>query len=344
MDHYHCPSRLLPRSPNHTKSTKVLPPFGVGWVRTKEHMRIGHVHFVGGRGGGGHRHFGPFCPNPHQGRKSGWAGEGGGNLLSRGVYRGTWVNTFDKIFWQEKKKVLPKFGPNFAQIFPGFARILPNLLHRKSWEAPCPYPCLIHLYALEPPPPPRTSLIDAYLLHLPEDVILSDGCWRLLDDLLMTSLDGAVSAEQGDGVSILVSKELDLQMTSTAYREREEQTNVLLLLIWQSPGLPGWRKVNLITVTRRPLHPSIAAGFYCLTTSPGFLPALCEKWSGFFYVHRVWLSYTRDRRLKVSSERLGNEDKAPCPRALLPGRGSNRGPPVWKSEVLTARPRQLLLV
>ena len=119
---------------------------------------------------------------------------------------------------------------------------------------------------------------------------------------------------------------------------------LLLLLIWQSPGLPGWRKVNLITVTRRPLHPSIAAGFYCLTTSPGFLPALCEKWSGLFYVHRVWLSYTRDRRLKISSERLGNEDKAPRPRALLPGRGSNRGPPVWKSEVLTARPRQLLQI
>ena len=52
---------------------------------------------------------------------------------------------------------------------------------------------------------------------------------------------------------------------------------LLLLLIWQSPGLPGWRKDNLITVTRRPLHPSIAAGFYYLTTSPGFLPALCEK-------------------------------------------------------------------
>ena len=34
--------------------------------------------------------------------------------------------------------------------------------------------------------------------------------------------------------------------------------------------------------------------------------------------------------------------KAPCPRALLPGRGSNRGPPVWKSEVLSVRPRQLL--
>ena len=52
---------------------------------------------------------------------------------------------------------------------------------------------------------------------------------------------------------------------------------LLLLLIWQSPGVPGWRKVNLITVARRLLHPSIAAGFYCLTTSPGFLPTLCEK-------------------------------------------------------------------
>ena len=108
----------------------------------------------------------------------------------------------------------------------------------------------------------------------------------------------------------------------------------MVILDWTSP---------LITVTHRPHHPSIAAGLYCLTTSPGLLPALCEKWSGFFYVHRVLLSYTRDRRLKVSSERLGNEDKAPCPRTLLPGWGSNRGPPGWTSEVLTARPRQLLI-
>ena len=43
----------------------------------------------------------------------------------------------------------------------------------------------------------------------------------------------------------------------------------------------------------------------------------------FVYVHRVWLSYTRDRRLKVSSERLGNEDKASCQRALLPRRHKN---------------------
>ena len=68
----------------------------------------------------------------------------------------------------------------------------------------------------------------------------------------------------------------------------------LLLMIWQSPGLPGWRKVNFINVTLRPHHTNIAAGLYCLATSPGFLPTLCEKWSGFFYVHRVFLSYTRD--------------------------------------------------
>ena len=64
----------------------------------------------------------------------------------------------------------------------------------------------------------------------------------------------------------------------------------------------------------------------CLTGWPlhrDFSLLFCEKWSGFFYVHRVWLSYTRDRRLKVSSERLGNEDKAPCQRALLPRRDLN---------------------
>ena len=100
---------------------------------------------------------------------------------------------------------------------------------------------------------------------------------------------------------------------------------LLLLMIWQSPGLPRWRKVNFITVTRRPHHPNIAAGLYCLATSPGFFPTLCEKWSGFFDVHRVFLSYTRDRRLKVSSERLGNEDKVHCPRALYCRAGARTG-------------------
>ena len=82
----------------------------------------------------------------------------------------------------------------------------------------------------------------------------------------------------------------------------------------------------------------------CLTTSPGFLPTLCENWSGFFYVHWVWLSYTRDWRLKISSERLSNEDKAPCQRGLHNCRGriwTHAEPPVWKFAVYTLalRPR-----
>ena len=32
-------------------------------------------------------------------------------------------------------------------------------------------------------------------------------------------------------------------------------------MIWQSPGLPGWRKVNFITVTRRPHHPEYSCRF-----------------------------------------------------------------------------------
>ena len=142
-------------------------------------------------------------------------------------------------------------------------------------------------------------------------------------------------------LGVLACKESSV---TASFSQGYKSSRLLLLMIWQSPGLPEWRKVNFITVTHRPHHPNIAAGMYCLATSPGFLPTLCKKWNGFFYVHRVFLSYTRDRRLKVSSERLGNEDKAPCPRALLPGRGSNRGPPVWKSEALTARPRQPLIV
>ena len=129
---------------------------------------------------------------------------------------------------------------------------------------------------------------------------------------------------------------------SILFIQRKHFLLLLLLMIWQSPGLPGWRKVNFITVTRRPHHPNIAAVCTVWPLHQDFSYSLREvKWV--LYVHRVFLSYTRDRRLKVSSERLGNEDKAPCPRALLAGRGSNRGPPVWKSEALIARPRQLLI-
>ena len=117
---------------------------------------------------------------------------------------------------------------------------------------------------------------------------------------------------------------------------------VLLLVIRQSPYLPRWWKVNL-TVTRRPHHPSIAAGLYCLATSPGFLIcSLRDSEVGSFTCVGYYSPINGTDGLKVLSERLGNEDKAPCPRALLPGRGSNRRTPVWKTEVLTTWQRQLV--
>ena len=82
----------------------------------------------------------------------------------------------------------------------------------------------------------------------------------------------------------------------------------------------GGEKLTLLTVTRRPAPPKYSCRCCnCLAHFvPGFLPySLREDEVGIFYVHRVFLSYTRDQRLrKFSSERLGNENKAPCPRAL----------------------------
>ena len=80
---------------------------------------------------------------------------------------------------------------------------------------------------------------------------------------------------------------------------------------------------SLLGWTTRGRHHSPVS--VCLTVWPlhqDFSLLFCEKWSGFFYVHSVWLSYTRDRRRRVSSERLGNEDKTPCQRALPSRRNS----------------------
>ena len=117
-------------------------------------------------------------------------------------------------------------------------------------------------------------------------------------------------------------------------------------MIWQSPGLPGWRKVNFITVTRRPHHPNITTGLFCLHGHfTGISPILFARSGvGSFTCIESYISpiHGTDGLKSPPKDYIGNEDKAPCPRALLPGRGSNRGPPVWKSEALTARPRQLL--
>lgn len=53
----------------------------------------------------------------------------------------------------------------------------------------------------------------SHLLHVLEGGGRCYGGWGLLNDLLMSPLDGAVSAKQGDGVAVLVGEDLDLQVT-----------------------------------------------------------------------------------------------------------------------------------
>ncbi|GFZ47133.1 hypothetical protein JCM24511_04876 [Saitozyma sp. JCM 24511] len=55
---------------------------------------------------------------------------------------------------------------------------------------------------------------DSGLFHLLKLVARGDGDGGLLDDLLVTTLDRAVTAEEGDGVAVLVGDELDLEMAS----------------------------------------------------------------------------------------------------------------------------------
>ena len=55
-------------------------------------------------------------------------------------------------------------------------------------------------------------------------------------------------------------------------------------MVWQSPGLPGWRKINFITVTRKPHHPDIAASLYCHPM------VAWDKSSLFFLAHNTFIS------------------------------------------------------
>ena len=57
---------------------------------------------------------------------------------------------------------------------------------------------------------------------------------------------------------------------------------------------------SLLGWTTRGRHHSPVS--VCLTVWPlhrDFSLLFCEKWSGFFYLHRVWLSYSRDRQLSA---------------------------------------------
>ena len=59
-----------------------------------------------------------------------------------------------------------------------------------------------------------------HTLHLLEDFRVSDGGWRLLDDLLVPTLHGAVATKERDSVAILVCQDLNLQVTGTARQEK----------------------------------------------------------------------------------------------------------------------------
>ena len=54
------------------------------------------------------------------------------------------------------------------------------------------------------------------ILHSLERVGLRDGDGSLFDNLLVTSLNGTITTEQGDVVSVLISKKLDLKMAGVA--------------------------------------------------------------------------------------------------------------------------------
>lgn len=55
-------------------------------------------------------------------------------------------------------------------------------------------------------------LLQSHLLHFLKHEVGGDGGRSLLDDLLVPALHGAVTAEQGDGIAILVSQDLHLQV------------------------------------------------------------------------------------------------------------------------------------
>ena len=58
--------------------------------------------------------------------------------------------------------------------------------------------------------------------HFLKGIFFCDGHRRLLDNLLVATLHGAIASEEGNSVAILVSKELDLEMASLAGKLHDE--------------------------------------------------------------------------------------------------------------------------
>lgn len=63
---------------------------------------------------------------------------------------------------------------------------------------------------------------DGSLLHLLKLLGRSDADGSLLNDLLVSSLDGTVSTKEGDGIAVLIGEKLNLEMSSRAGKSHDE--------------------------------------------------------------------------------------------------------------------------
>jgi hypothetical protein len=77
----------------------------------------------------------------------------------------------------------------------------------------------------------KTSQTHSGLFHLVEGQWLGNGDGRLLDNLLMSTLNRTISAKQGNVVSVLIGEQLHLQMSSVACKLHDEN--------WRAGDLTG---------------------------------------------------------------------------------------------------------
>ena len=63
---------------------------------------------------------------------------------------------------------------------------------------------------------------DCRTLHLLERLKVRDRDWRLLDDFLVTPLYRTITAEERDGIAVLVGQQLHLQVTSLTSKIHDE--------------------------------------------------------------------------------------------------------------------------
>lgn len=83
--------------------------------------------------------------------------------------------------------------------------------------------------------PPEDQIRVTHLLHHLDDSRSCNGDRCLLDDLLVPALDGAVTAKEGDGIAILISQHLYLQVPRMLGQLHQEDggPRCLCLHLWR---------------------------------------------------------------------------------------------------------------